>query len=246
MAFSHGRTARFLVGGFDLSDTTKQVNTEGSNELVDITGFQNTSKRFLGGLKSGKVSASGLWSGTADGRYAAVSSDIADENYGAGTLCISHYPAGDTIGNKGWATLCTETGWNFGSDVNDAVTYSLEGESSIGKEPVVSHFAIGDAVTLAYNTSGTATVVDNSAATTNGAAGYLHNFQISAGTCAVKIQHSSDDSTYVDLITFSDVTTADPRVSERIAATGTVNRYTRCVYTMTGGSASFHAGLARL
>jgi hypothetical protein len=110
----------------------------------------------------------------------------------------------------------------------------------------VSHFAIGAADNLPYYASGTATVVDNAAASTNGGAGYFHNFQLSAGTVSVKLQHSTNNSTWSDLVTFTNVTVADTRVSERIAVAGTINRYTRAVYTITGGTASFHTGLARL
>lgn len=249
MSASHSRSARFLAGGFDLSNATNKVDVKGASDLSDATGFQNTSKVWVAGMKAATVQASGFWRGTADGSQSAVAPDVlSGEHFGvAGTVCVSHYPAGETVGNRGWALACTLTEFNVDTDTENVSSYSLGGESSLGMEPVVSHYAMPDATATALTGSGTATAVDNAAATTNGGAGYLHNFRLSAGTAVVVIQHSTNNSTWSDLVTFSNVVAAtDERVSERVAVAGTVNRYTRCVYTITGGSASFHAGLARL
>jgi len=63
-----------------------------------------------------------------------------------------------------------------------------------------------------------------------------------AGTVTVKVQHSSDNLTYADLITFSNVTAAG---AQRATVTGTVNRYTRVTYTATSGTATFVVGFGR-
>ena len=59
---------------------------------------------------------------------------------------------------------------------------------------------------------------------------------------AIKVQHSADNVTYADLLTFTDLTAAG---GQRGAATGTVNRYTRLVYTATAGTATFVVGFGR-
>ncbi len=60
----------------------------------------------------------------------------------------------------------------------------------------------------------------------------------------VKIQHSADNATWVDLITFANVTGAP--VAERLTVAGTVNRYTRHVGTVTGtGSITPFVGFSR-
>lgn len=86
--------------------------------------------------------------------------------------------------------------------------------------------------------------VDNGAATTNGAVAHLHVLSKSGTSPTVtwKVQHSADDSMWVDLMTF---TAATDKTSQRLAVTGTVNRYLRASRIAGGSnSPSFEAALA--
>jgi hypothetical protein len=87
--------------------------------------------------------------------------------------------------------------------------------------------------------------VDNSASSANGGSGYM---QCTAGTgfsaFQGKIQHSADDASWADLITFTS-SVSDP-YAERITVTGTVNRYLRFTGNVTGtGSITIFAGFSR-
>jgi hypothetical protein len=87
--------------------------------------------------------------------------------------------------------------------------------------------------------------VDNSASSASGGAGYM---QCTAGSGFTdfegKIQHSADDSSWADLITFTGAV-ADP-YAERITVTGTVNRYLRFTGNVTGtGTITIFAGFSR-
>ncbi|MEM7343003.1 MAG: hypothetical protein AAF485_02060, partial [Chloroflexota bacterium] len=80
--------------------------------------------------------------------------------------------------------------------------------------------------------------VDNGVSTSNGGVGILHILGLSAGdTITVKIQDSADDAAWSDLLTF----TLDGSAigAERVAVSGTVERYTRASYTVAGSSVSF-------
>lgn len=91
------------------------------------------------------------------------------------------------------------------------------------------------AVTITADTNGS--TVDNAAATTNGGAVYLEVVNLTLGSAsalAVKVQHSTDGSSWSDKQAFTAVTAAP--AAERIAITGTVNRYRRYVGTWTGGA----------
>ena len=77
-----------------------------------------------------------------------------------------------------------------------------------------------------------------------GAVGHLHCIA-KAGTTptlAVKIQHSLDNSTWVDLMTFATLNNATGK--ERIEYTGVIYRYVRCIYTITGTGPSFTFAVA--
>lgn len=88
------------------------------------------------------------------------------------------------------------------------------------------------------------TAVNNGAATTNGAVAHLHVLSKSgtSPTIVWKVQHSVDNSTWVDLMTFS---SASDITEQRIAVTGTVNQYLRAT-RLVGGSNSpaFQSALA--
>ena len=87
------------------------------------------------------------------------------------------------------------------------------------------------------------TSVDQTAGSSAGAVGYLQAVSIGSGTATVKIQSSTNNSTWSDLITFTAVTA---QTSERVAVTGTVNRYVRVITTGTFTNLVFVAGFARL
>lgn len=87
--------------------------------------------------------------------------------------------------------------------------------------------------------------VDNSASSANGGSGYI---QCTAGSgfsnFEGKIQHSADDASWADLITFT-ASVADP-YAERKTVTGTVNRYLRFTGNVTGsGTITVFAGFSR-
>jgi hypothetical protein len=90
----------------------------------------------------------------------------------------------------------------------------------------------------AITATGNGTSVDNAAGTTNGGIAHLHVTDVSGTTptLAVVIQHSTNNSTWSTLASF---TTATAATSERITFTGTVNRYVRASYTAGGTTPSF-------
>lgn len=98
---------------------------------------------------------------------------------------------------------------------------------------------------LTANTNGTG--VDNAASSANGGSGYLEVTAFSGfSSVAVKLQHSTDNGIWADITSgaFTAVTTAPG--AQRITFTGTVNRYTRHVVTVTGsGSITLAIAIAR-
>ncbi|MGH2671038.1 MAG: hypothetical protein ACRDH5_18335, partial [bacterium] len=91
--------------------------------------------------------------------------------------------------------------------------------------------------------------IDNTVSSPNGGVGTLHVTANTrdAGTIVIKIQHSVDDTAWVDLITFATVNFA-VTTKERLSVAGTVNRYVRALWTVTGattGTYTFHTNFAR-
>lgn len=85
--------------------------------------------------------------------------------------------------------------------------------------------------------------VDNSTSSSNGARALISVESIGSGTATVKVQDSSDDAAWADLISFTAVTA---RTSEAVSATGTVDRYLRVQTTGTFTDLVFVVQVARL
>lgn len=227
--FIHGKDAVVYQNENDLTGYLRQVSTSAEVETAESTTFADDDKTYVAGLADATLSAEGLFDATFDGNLSTIT--------GSGTKSVwSIYPAGDAIGNAGKGYSLDITSAERTAEIGDVVMVSLEGQSSVGTERVVSHKALGQ-----ITASGTATVVDNAAASTTGGHGYIHATAVS-GTVAVKVQHSSDNISYVDLVSFTNLTAPS---AERVTVTGNVNRYTRLVYTATSGTATFVAGFGR-
>ena len=95
------------------------------------------------------------------------------------------------------------------------------------------------ATASAFTTTGAqGSAQDNSSSTSNGCGAYLLVTSVSgpSPTGDVKIQHSADNVTYVDLITFTQVTGATSEIKTVDSGT-TINRYVR-IYNTIGGSST--------
>lgn len=227
--FTHGKNAVVYQDGNDLTGYLRSLTNSAEVETAESTTFNDDDKTYVTGVGDATLSAEGLFDETFDGNINTIT--------GSGTKSVwSVYPAGDTVGQPGRGYSLDITSAERTAEVGDVVMVSLEGQSSVGTEAIVSHHAKAE-----VTTSGTATVVDGSASSANGGHGYIHATAVS-GTVAVKVQHSSDNVSYADLVSFTDLTAAS---AERVTVTGTVNRYTRLVYTATAGTATFVAGFGR-
>lgn len=234
--FVHGKGAKVLANGYDVSAYFKTASSKSSVDTAEVTAFGNTSKAYIPGVEDGTFSVDGYYDASLTGIDAQMSTIL-------GTSTVwSIIWQGDAIGNRGYGAQTITKGVETGADIGGAVTLKAEAQNTGGTDPIVVLHALG-----AETSGGNGTQVDNTVATTNGAVSYL---QVTAksGTVSLvaKVQHSTDGSTWADLVTHTTVTTGN--VAERIAVTGTVNRYLRALWTISGSapSATFHLAAARL
>jgi hypothetical protein len=131
-----------------------------------------------------------------------------------------------------------------GRPVNGIQYYSLDGDLNGREITSGTHrgvvLANGTSITSA---SQTYTAVDNGGATSNGIIANLHITASDQSTIA-KIQHSADNSTWADLVTFASI--AAGRGAERKIVTGTVNRYLRATWSGTLGTRTVVITAARM
>lgn len=239
MAFVHGKSGKVMVNAAHLSADIRAWNVKFERDLADVTALQDSGMRGLPGLHEGNVELEGFFDSTA-GRLIQVVTDAA--NAGAAKidgvdngLLVTILPEGDTIGLPAIFTAADLENFEVEAEVDDAVKVTIEGTADNMVDMGTSHKALA-AETASTNSAS----VDNLAGTTNGGAAILHVTTVSGTTpsLTVDVQHSTDNSTFVDLITFTAKTAAGYERKELAAGT-TVNRYTRCQSTISGTSPSF-------
>jgi hypothetical protein len=238
--FVHGKSSKVYVDEFDLSGYFNAADTSITNTTEDTTAFGSSSKTYLLGLQDGTVSLSGMWSADTDG-----SDEELQAILGATTtpLLTIAEDAG-TIGNRAIVAKAHETSYAISNPVTGVSAVSADFQSSTGGTTNVTH-AISAGVQLttgasiAFGSLGDLASVDNAASSANGGIGVLHvpTNTVAGGATTIKVQHSADDSSWADLITFSSVAAATA-TSEMVAVSGTVNRYLRATASTAGGSGS--------
>jgi hypothetical protein len=239
--FRHGKNTLVLLDGYDVSSYFKESTTSRSIETSETTSFGSSAKTYIVGLKDGTLSLSGMF----DGSTNAIDSIFNTITGSATDSIVTVGLEGSTIGTMAHMVGVQEISYEVTSPVADVVTVSAEFQANGGLDSgrVLAPATVVTTATTTNNTS-----VDNAAATTNGGVGHVHvTANANNGTTTIKVQHSTDNSTWVDLITFSTVaTTVTAARRVEVAAGTTVNRYLRAQITTAGtGSITTSVAFAR-
>lgn len=236
MAFVHGKNAGVFVGSNDLSSYFQGTDLEASCASHDVTTYSKTTATVqrAAGLWDGKVSLSGLFDATADAILAAFIGSASGEVF---TFC----PYQTSLG-QAFLGVVQHASYKMSNPVGGMVTVSAELVCRSDFEPGGQMLR-----TLSQSaTSANGSTVDSGAASTNGGIATIHCTAFSGTSVAVKIQHSTDGSSWADL-TGGAFSTLSAVGSERItiAAGTTVNRYIREYHTHTSATATYIVAFAR-
>ena len=240
MAFIHGKGTIVLCNQFNLSSFFNEASVARSVETAETTTFSKSAKTYITGLQDATLSLSGLFDGAADATDEELT-NVLGSNTG---MVITVAPSGTlVIGDRTLSMTGKLTSYEISAPVGDVVSASSEFQADEG---------VGAGVSLHALSAETATVssasVDNAASTADGGFATLHVTANTNNNSGVfKVQHSADNSTWADLVTFSTVATT-VKTAERItvASGTTVNRYIRSTFTTAGtGSTTYHINFAR-
>lgn len=240
--FTHGSNADLFASGFDITRMFRSVDAERKQDVSDVTCFNDTAKRFQVGLVDGMLSAAGIYDASAPAAPPDADSVLRTALDAVQPL-ISYCPEGAVIGKPVEGLAGPQTKYSIESPIADITAVTIEAVSAHGLERMVS---LHDMVSMVAGTTLFAGV-DNGVLTTGGLVSYLHVASVTAGNIVVKVQHSVDNVTYVDLVTHTSVIPAGAPIAERIvvAPGTTVNRWLRCSATVTTGPATFHVAAGR-
>lgn len=247
--FLHGKGSKILLDEFDLSAFFNSVDVAQSLETAETTGFGSTAKSYIPGLQDATLSLSGMFSQETDG-----SDEELQEILGSATtpLLTVILQAG-TIGNTAIVAKAHETSYSISSPVGDVVSITADFNASTDATANLKYgLRNGKVLTtgnsIAFGSLGNLSSVDNSASSANGGVANLHVTAntITGGATTIKVQHSTDNSSWADLITFSAVS-ASTVTTQQSVVTGTVNRYLRATASTAGsaGAITFNVAFAR-
>ncbi len=239
MARMHGSDCRIYLGGRNVSGDIAEISPKFAAANHDASNFGS----------GGWVEADpGLlsWDAAFNGFY-----DPAVGGYGRQLEALLGASGGILSIYEGDADAIGDKGVLFGDSVlesrdepisvNDIIKLNgaLKGSERVGFQGRLLHVLGQETI------SGDTATLDNLASSANGGLGILHVTAIT-GSWTIKIQHSTNDVDWVDLITFTQVTAAGGVTAEAKAAAGTVNRYLQITFTEdVAGSITFAAGFAR-
>jgi len=233
MAIS-GKDTKVLLDQYDVSAYFRSADKDMSVELLPVTVYGDTGKKTIPGLKDGTVTLDGLYDGAASAVDAILSAALAS----AGGEVFTIAPEGLTVGKRLTQVLSRLSSYKVSMPHDGVVAVNASLQSDGGIDPGVSLHALA-----AETATGSGASVDNAASSANGGVAHLHVTAVTAvggDSLIVKVQHSTDNSVWVDLVTFATVTTAITKERVVVAAGTTVNRYTRGNWTKGGaGSPSY-------
>lgn len=229
MAFKHGKDTVVFLGNTEYSTYMNSLDMNRTADVAETTVFGKDNKTYIVGQKDGVASATGFWDSTMDAQLATLLGSANNSLLVIGTGGIAATD-GCSFGN------IRETNYGESSPVGDVVAFSVDFQSDNG----LYNGSILENATYTATVSGTAR--DNTLSTANGGAGFLIISSASgtSPTADIKITHSADNSTYADLVTFTQATSATSELVQ-VAKGTTVNRYLKVEATIGGTNPSFSA-----
>jgi len=233
MSFTLGNTGRVLANEVAVSGTVAGYAVSHSRAMGDTTVLLDSGNRFVPGLMSGTLTLRGPQDSTGQSLHAEIEAAKGVDNNLLLTVC----PYGTAIGLFSITAVGDLSEHTVDASVSDAVGFSMTTTADESCDMGFIVHALG-----AETVDGNGTAVDrgSGSTTTGGGVAALHATAYSGLTnAAIKVQHSTDNSVWADLTSFTTITAIG---SERktLAAGTTINRYVRVVTDVTGtGSVTF-------
>lgn len=236
MPFVSAQSSRVLIGDYHFSPVLADFSFSAETDMQDVSVLSSTAREYLPTQPSSNFTGSG-WLDT-DGSANAHIDQLGDWTNDT-TTPLTWCPSGTTLGAEAWLIGCLQTNITFGSQVASVAEWSMTGVNEDSTDFGRSLHALA-----ARTSSSQETAYDNSASSTGGAIAHLHVTAFSGFSgVVVTVEHSTDNSSFSTLGTF---TTVAGVTSERLAIAGTVNRYVRAKWAVTGsGSITFAVSVAR-
>lgn len=243
---SHGSKAGLYVNGYSWAPYLKTIHLSRTVDTADASVLRTLAKAYQPGLADGTLSCEGLLDHTSADTPPANDKQAWD-NLGAATRCVVCYPTvAEALGTPMYGLSCDETDVALGAPIDGLQTLDAEFQSSVGAERLV---VLAAPVSRSSTGNGTgfdlSTLDGTNGALAFGGTAYIQALVASGSSVTVKVQHSSDNSSYPDLVTFTARTTIGAERIVTALPTTSVNKWVRAQWTIASGSMTFLVGFRR-
>lgn len=229
----------FYMNGVALSCALQSVDATAETEALDSTTLCQTARTYATGLKTGSVSASGLWDydSTDVNKIHNVFEQAytnASNNIVTATLASLAFDADALLFNA------TQTSYNVEVATGQLVIVSadFQTQSGVNFGKIIFSADVDDTTT-------NGTSKDFGASSTGGALFQVHIDNPTQDTGNVKLQHSTNNSTWTDVATLNLTGAKFEALSYEVPKGTTLNRYVRASCTADNEEINFVAAVAR-
>lgn len=227
------------MNGVSLGCALQSVDATAETEALDATTLCQTARSYATGLKTGSVSASGLWD--YDSTDVNKIHNVFEQAYTNGsnnivtaTLASLAFDADTVMFNA------TQTTYNVEVATGQLVIVSadFQTQSGVNFGKIIFSANVDDATT-------NGTSKDFGASSTSGALFQVHISNATQDTGNVKLQHSTNNSVWTDVTTLNLTGAKFEALSYEVPTGTTLNRYVRAVCTADNEEINFVAAVAR-
>ena len=220
MAKQTGLGHNFYIDGYDLSGDVGAIDTCSTPvENVDVTSISKSANERLQGRVDSEVSFSFFFNDASGQAHLALRNPaITDKNV--------LWALGTAVGSPAFALTAKQVNFDYSRGTDGSITGTA---SAMGNGVLPEWGNLLSAGKITHSGATNVASKDDSASTSAGIGAQLQAMSLSSGTATVKIQHSANNASWSDLVTFTDVAAASDsgRTTERKTVSGTVNRYLR-------------------
>ncbi len=232
MVIRHGRNLGIYVNGVDISGDLNEINPVSEMDMAEVATFGAVNHQSYAGLAKDSGTIQAIYNST----EATVFQNLVQSASGY-AMMIPFAPT-----TAGSPVYCTNA-INLKNNAMKSVVTDIN-RATVSFETVNYPFEAGKLLFPKATSSTAATIVDNSTSTPIGGAGYLQVFNVIT-TLGVRILTSSTGAFAGEQTTTCSFTTASGAETQRVAVTGTIERYATLALTVAGLYPTFAVGLVR-
>tara|TARA_R110002020_G_scaffold463716_1_gene683930 strand:- start:1852 stop:2562 length:711 start_codon:yes stop_codon:yes gene_type:complete len=229
MAKTSGLNTRIYVAGYDISGDANSLDGVGytQNNMITTPINKDANTRIVG-MVDGAISVNVFFEATSE--HAAL---LSSNKLPTGDRVVM-VPMGSAIGDAGIGLVAKQSNYDISQGGTSSPVSASAAFQANGYPPEFGVMLTAHDDT--HSSAASNASVDNSASSSNGGAGYIQAFSLASGTPTVKVEHSANNSSWSDLLTF----TASTAISSQYkTVSGTVNRYIRVTSTGTFSNLKF-------